>query len=152
MNLLQSFAIPERIWIEMHDPMDACDVIIEMEDGAYYTAMFVTLPHLERQMDLSYQIGKNLPDMPAARYAAFETPHILVPDLSRDTIEDTIDNLLALDTFYTLFTLVTDDKDHDTFDLTFIAPVGMSGGKRATSEVAAVVVTEVLRCTDSTVA
>jgi hypothetical protein len=147
MNLLQSFAIPERIWIERHDPADACDVIVEMEDGAYYTAMFVTLPYLERQMDLSYQIGRHLPDMPAARYAAFETPHVLVPDLSRDTIEDIIDNLLALDTFYTLFTLVTDDHD----DSVTITPIPT--GKRATTEVAAVVVTEVLCCTEtSTVA
>jgi hypothetical protein len=145
MNLLQSFVIPERIWIEMHDAAetDSCDVIVEMEDGAYYTAMFVTLPYLERQMELSYQIAKNLQDAPAVRYAAFETPHILVPDLEYDTIEDTIDNLLALDTFYTLFTRVTEDEEAPMLN-------GKSSGKRATSEVAAVVVTEVLRCMDTT--
>lgn len=154
MNLLQSLAIPERIWIEMHDAAeaDACDVIVEMEDGAYYTAMFVTTPYLERQMDLSYQIGKHLPDTPAVRYAAFETPHILVPNLNRDTIEDIIDNLLALDTFYTMFTQVTEDENAaDEVEFSTV-PVTKSSGKLATAEVAAVVVTEVLRCTDTTVA
>jgi hypothetical protein len=144
MNMPTSLAIPERIWIEMHDTAegDSCDVIVEMEDGAYYTAMFVTMPYLERQMELSYQIGKNLTDVPAVRYAAFETPQIVVPDLELETIEDVIDNLLALDTFCSIFTKVTEDE-HD---------VPLATGKRATAEVAAVVVTEVLRLTDPTVA
>jgi hypothetical protein len=144
MNMPASLAIPERIWIEMHDTAEgnSCDVIVEMEDGAYYTAMFVTMPYLERQMELSYQIGKNLADVPAVRYAAFETPQIIVPNLELETIEDIIDNLLALDTFDTIFTKVTEDEQD----------VPLAPGKRATAEVAAVVVTEVLRLTDPTVA
>ena len=144
MNMPASLAIPERIWIEMHDTAenDSCDVIVEMEDGAYYTATFVTMPYLERQMELSYQIGKNLTDVPAVRYAAFETPQIVVPDLERETIEDIIDNLLALDTFCSIFTKVTEDE----------RDVPQASGKRATAEVAAVVVTEVLKLTDPTVA
>jgi hypothetical protein len=139
MNVAHAIFIPKRIWIEMHDSVevDACDVIVEMENGCYYTAMFVTLPYLARQMDLSYDISKNLPDTPAVRYAALETPHIIVPDLSRDTIEDTIDNLLALDTFESLFTQVTDEDGNE-----YEAPI--YGGKRATAEVAAVVLNEVL--------
>ena len=40
--------VPEHIWIEMHDSVeaDACDVIVKMENGEYYTAVFVTLPYL----------------------------------------------------------------------------------------------------------
>jgi hypothetical protein len=132
--------IPNRIWIETHDRAmnDSCDVIVEMEDGLVYTAMFVTLPYLERQMRLSYDMCKSLPDVPAVQYATLETPHIIVPDLSREVIDDTIDNLLALDTFSTLFTQVSD------FEEDF--PMPSTSGKRATAEVAAVVINEVLVC------
>jgi hypothetical protein len=137
--------LPEHVWIEMQDraEADACDVIVKMENGEYYTAIFATLPYLQRQMDLSYEVSKQLPYTTPVRYAALETPHILVPDLSRETIEDTIDNLLALDIFESLFTLVTDDEDTQPMQLT---------GKRATAEVAAVVLTEVLMVEGDTVA
>ncbi|MBI5667718.1 MAG: hypothetical protein HZC41_06890 [Chloroflexi bacterium] len=126
--------IPKHVWFEMQDDeADACDVLIEMESGKIYTAAFVTLPYLQRQMHLSYMMGKQMADVPPVRYAAMETPHIVVEDLSRDTIEDTIDNLLALDTFESLFTLVTDDEPRTT-----------TAGARATSEVAAVVLSDVL--------
>ena len=64
-------------------------------------------------MDLSYEVSKQLPDTPPVHYAALETPHILVADLQRETIEDTIDNLLALDIFENLFTQVTDDAGNE---------------------------------------
>ena len=133
--------LPEQLWIEMQDraEADACDVIVKMENGEYYTALFVTLPYLARQMDLSYEVSKQLPYVTPVRYAALETPHILVADLSRETIEDTIDNLLALDIFESLFTQVSDDEDTQPT-------------KRATAEVAAVVVTEVLMVEGDTVA
>lgn len=138
--------VPERIWIEMQDraEADACDVIVRMENGGYFTAVFVTLPYLQRQMDLSYEVSKQLPDTTPVRYAALETPHILVADLSRETIEDTIDNLLALDIFENLFTQVTDDgsREGDSDDR----------GKRATEEIAAVVLSEVLVVEGDTVA
>jgi hypothetical protein len=70
------------------------------------------------------------------RYAALETPHVLVEDTERDTIEDTIDNLLALDVFEGFFIQVTEDDSEDG------KMVGK--GKRATSEVAAVVISDVL--------
>lgn len=133
--------VPKCVWIENHesaeDP-DACDVIVEMEDGNLYTAMFVTIPYLLRQMDLSYAVSKQIPDTPAVRYAALETPHILVENLNRDTIEDTIDNLLALDMFESLFTQVTEDPEETQTART------TSSGKRATAEVAAVVLSDVL--------
>jgi hypothetical protein len=131
-----SLQIPSRVWIEMYDSAerDACDVIIEMESGVLYTAVFVTLSYLKRQMDLSYQMSKQLPDAPPVRYAALETPHVLIENCVRETIEDTIDNLLALDVFEGFFTQVTEDEDGRT----------TNNGKRATSEVAAVVISDVL--------
>ncbi len=131
--------MPKRIWIELHTDTavpDSCDVIVETDSGKLYTALFVTFPYLQRQMDLTYAVSKQLPDTPPVRYAVLETPHILVENLERDTIEDTIDNLLALDVFEGLFTLVTEDEETAarTPDL----------GKRATTEVAAVVLSEVL--------
>ena len=120
--------LPEKVWIEMQDraEADACDVIVKMENGEYYTAIFATLPYLQRQMDLSYEVSKQVPYTTPVRYAALETPHILVADLSRETIEDTIDNLLALDIFESLFTQVSDDRGH-------AAHLHLTG-KRATSQ------------------
>lgn len=132
--------IPKHVWIEMHSDAqeaDSCDVIVETEAGKLYTALFITIPYLQRQMQLSYTMSKQLPDAPAVRYAVLETPHIVVDNLNRDTIEDTIDNLLALDVFEGLFTLVT-EHDEDTTTTT------TNTGKRATTEVAAVVLSDVL--------
>ncbi len=139
---------PERIWIEMQDDVEsgACDVIVKIENGEYYTAIFVTLPYLSRQMDLSYEVSKQLPYTPPVRYMALETPHIIVADLSRETIEDTIDNLLALDMFESLFTQVTDNEGNE-YELP-----AKPKGKRATAEVAAVVLNEILVVEGDTVA
>jgi len=149
MVVVPGFQIPVRIWIEMHDSenkvADACDVIVRMENGAYFTAVFVTLPFLARQMDLSYEVGKGLPYNPPVRYAALETPHIIVQDLERDTIEDTIDNLLALDIFENLFTQVTDEQGDE-----YPTQRPAKTGRRATAEVAAVVLNEVLMITEDT--
>jgi hypothetical protein len=138
--------LPERLWIEMHDRVeaDSCDVIVKMENGAYYTAVFVTLPYLQRQMDLSYEVSKQLPYTTPVRYAALETPHIIVADLKRETIEDTIDNLLALDVFENLFTQVTNEANRDDEP--------SEQGKLATEEIAAVVLSEVLVVEGDTVA
>lgn len=132
--------IPNQVWVEKHnndlgDP-DSCDVIVEMEDGKIYTSPFITIPFLQRQMQLSYTVSKQIPDTVPVRYAALETPHVVVENLERDTIEDTIDNLIALDVFETLFTLVTEDEERPT------RTTGV--GKRATTEVAAVVISDVL--------
>ncbi len=146
--MMSVVAIPEHIWIEMHDSIeaDACDVIVKMENGEYYTAVFVTLPYLQRQMDLSYEVSKQLPDATPVHYMALETPHLLVASLDRETIEDTIDNLLALDIFENLFTQVTDDGGNE------YTPPAARKGKRATAEVAAVVLSEVLMVEGDTVA
>ncbi|MAS34964.1 MAG: hypothetical protein CL610_13225 [Anaerolineaceae bacterium] len=130
--------IPRHVWVEMCDDAEheACDVIVEMEDGRVYTAMFVTQPYLDHQMDFNYQMSKQQPDVPLVRYAALDSPHILVENLSRDTLEDTVDNMIALDVFEGFFTLVTDEEPENGRTT--------NNGKRATTQVAAVVINEVL--------
>jgi hypothetical protein len=129
---------------------DACDVIVEMEDGNIFTAVFVTLPYLRRQMELSLAVCKQLPDAQPVRYAALEMPHIVVESLDRDTIEDTIDNLLTLENFETMFTLVTDEPTTTTTDTpttktaTTEVRFVSTNGTRATQEIAAVVISDVL--------
>lgn len=132
--------IPKHVWIEMHQDMaepDSCDVIVETENHKIYTALFVTMPYFQRQMQLSYTVSKQIPDTVPVRYAVLDTPHVVVENLSRDCIEDTIDNLCALDVFETVFTLVTEPEENE--------PARTPGtGKRATAEVAAVVISDVL--------
>jgi len=138
---LEYGVMPRRIWVERQDAdREACDVIVEMEDGNYYTAAFVTLPFLRKQMELTFEVTKQLPDSTALRYAVMDTPHIVVENLCRDVIEDTIDNLLALDTFETVFTPVVDDLDLNVEQRT------------RTAEMTAVVLNEVLNVDDATVA
>lgn len=130
--------IPRQVWVELLDEVESgsCDVIVEMEDGRVYTAMFVTVPYLQRQMDLTYHLSKQLPDVTPVRYATLETPHILVENLNRELLEDAIDNMIALDVFEGFFTLVTEDELGNGRTT--------NNGKRATVEVAAVVINEVL--------
>jgi hypothetical protein len=145
-----SLQIPKHVWIEMYDSeRDACDVIVEMEDGTIYTAVFVTLPYLRRQMELSLAVCNQLPDAQPVRYAALETPHLVVENLDRDTIEDTIDNLLTLENFETMFTQVTEEPPtttdtHTTTTATAEMRALGVGGTRATQEIAAVVISDVL--------
>jgi hypothetical protein len=141
MNKVPYLHMPVRVWLEMLDDneQDACDAIVEMEGGTVYTAVFVTIPYLKRQMDLNHIISKQLPDTSSVRYASLETPHLVVENIDRDTIEDVIDNLLAVDAFEGVFTRVTDNEDDAD-----IAARTMGDGKRATTEVAAVVISDVL--------
>jgi hypothetical protein len=131
--------IPKNVWIEWHDihEPDARDVIVEMEDGSMFTALYVTIAYLQRQMELNFQVSKQLQDTPPVYHAALETAHIIINTLDRDNIEDSIDNLLALDTFESVFTRVTEPEE----DTQPFVPVT---GKRATQEVASVVINEVL--------
>lgn len=140
---LDGLHAPDKVWFELHAEGDACDVIVRMDDGTVYTAMFATLPYLERQMDLNLQLAQEVDDAPAVRYAVFDTPHIIVEALSRDAIEDTIDNLIALDVFEGHFTRVT-ENDEDTTTMTRTS----NDGRRATQEVAAVVIEDVLLIED----
>lgn len=129
--------VPDRIWCEMQAEGDACDVIVQMENGAVYTALFATVPYIHRQMELTMMMTDSLPDTPPVRYAVVDTPHVIVEDLERDTIEDAIDNLVTQDIFESLFTRVTEDE-LDNQQRT------SNDGRRATQEVAAVVIEDVL--------
>ncbi len=137
--------IPKHIWIEWHDlnEPEARDVILEMEDGAMYTALYVTFGYLERQMMLSHDLSRQVPDAPQVYHAVLDTPHVIVPNLERDTIEDSIDNLLALETFESVFTLVTESEAEAQ------APAqSPTTGRRATQEIAAVFLNSVLLVED----
>lgn len=129
--------VPDRMYCEMHEEGDACDVIVRMENGAMYTALFATLSYVHRQMDLTLMVTESIPETPPVRYAVVDTPHIIVDELERAIIEDTIDNLLAQDVFESLFTRVTRDDDADKQRTS-------SDGERATQEIAATVIEEVL--------
>ena len=148
--MVASLQFPKKVWIEIHDgeydTPASCDVIVQMDDDIIFTAHFVTLVHLRRQMELSYAVSRQLEYTPQVRYAAFETPHILVDEINRDVIEDTIDNLIALDVFENLFTQVTESAaDDDTEEPRTTRPTGA----RATQEVAAVVLSDVLFVDDN---
>lgn len=132
----------QNLWVEVHqDANDARDVIVQLEDGSIFTALFVTPAYLMRQMELTYELSRDIPDTVPVRFAALDTAHVLVPDLNRDTIEDTLDNLVAMDIFESLFTRVTEDnaETRPTDPSTIYG-----NGRRATQEVAAVVLQEVL--------
>jgi hypothetical protein len=133
-----SLLTPEKVYFEMHREKDACDVIVKMDDGIIYTATFVTFAYFERQMKLNFEVTSQLEDTPQVRYAVIDTPHILIDDLETDLIEDTIDNLIALDVFEVNFTRVTETESERT------ARTTQKEVKRATQEHAAVVISDVL--------
>ncbi len=140
---LEGICTPEKVWLELQREKDSCDVIVRMDDGSVYTTLFVTFSYLQRQMDLNYRLTQGMDDTPAVRYALLDTPHILVDELTRDIIEDTIDNLIALDVFESHFTRVTEVENDQQGTLRTTGD-----GTRATQEVAAVVISDVLLVQD----
>ena len=127
--------VPDTILCEMNDEGDACDVIVRMEDGTLFTALFATVSHVLRQMDLTWLVTESIPETRPVRYAVLDTPHIIVDALERINIENTIDNLVAQEVFESHFTRVTEDDN---------ARRTSNDGKRATQEIAAAVIEEVL--------
>lgn len=137
---MSNIQLPTRIWIEPHDGgNDACDVIVEMEDGTIFTSLFITPHYLNRQMGLTYHLCEDIPDTVPVRFAVLDTPHIAVEALERNTIEDAIDNLLAMEVFESVFIQVTENpavrRDNNATP---------PNGHRTTQEVAAVVLSDVL--------
>lgn len=132
----------DRVYVErLNDNPHGCDVLVRMTDGTIYTCLFVTLNYLRRQMEMNYLMVKQVEGAVASRFAALDTPHMLVENLTIETIEDAIDNLLALEMFEAMFTRVTELPGEST----------RSGKRRnhldstrTTQEVAAVVLSEVL--------
>lgn len=139
---LANLQIPKCVWIEVHsDAPDARDVIVEMEDGTIYTSLFVTLDYLKRQMQLTRDLCEHMADTVPVSFSALDTPHIVIESLERDFIEDTVDNLLAMEVFESVFTQVTESPTDETTPET---TTSNGNGRRATQEVAAVVLSDVL--------
>lgn len=136
-SIEEMIIVPDTILCEMHDEGDACDVIVRMEDGALFTALFATVSHVLRQMDLTWMVTESIPETHPVRYAALDTPHLIVDALERAIIEDTIYNLVAQGVFESHFTRVTEDEKVDKRRT-------RGDGKRATQEIAAAVIEEVL--------
>ena len=136
-SIAEIMILPEEILCEMHEEGDACDVIVRMEDGGVYTALFATLSYIHRQLELTWMVTDTIPETPPVRYAVLDTPHIIVEELKATTIEDTIDNLVAQDVFESLFTRVTEDEKAD-------AKRNVSESQLTTQEIATAVIEEVL--------
>ena len=89
---------------------DNADVLVQTDDNLWWRASFVTIPYLQRQMYLSRDVAKDSKyAMAPVRFVAIETPHVIVENLLRDTIEDTIDNLMTLGIFEGVFTQYEED-------------------------------------------
>lgn len=139
---MANLQIPVQIWVEVHsDDVDARDVLVRMEDGNVYTSLFVTPDYIKRQMELTFELSKQIEDTIPRRFCTLDVPHIVVESLERDVIEDALDNLLAMEVFEGVFTQVTDPPQDTTTPTTTSTT---NGGTRATQEVAAVVLSDVL--------
>ncbi len=105
----------KRIWIDDTEEMreGSVDVLAEMEDSSLWMARFVTIPYLREQMEYGRQGSQAYTDAPEIRYATIETRHVIVDRLDLNTIEDVIDNLLALDVFESMFEPISGEVMHD---------------------------------------
>jgi hypothetical protein len=103
------FPFLKRIWIEQatvdgfNPYQDSTDVIVEMHDGQTWLAHFVTVPFLQRQMHVSREVAEAEAQLLPVRFIALETPHVVVENLLTETIEDTVENLITLGTFESVF-------------------------------------------------
>ncbi|MBN1202924.1 MAG: hypothetical protein JXJ20_13830 [Anaerolineae bacterium] len=100
----------KRVWIEPEPEVgfnpctDSADVLVEMEDQRLWQARFVTLPHLQEEMQLSLDVAReHRRALAPIAFLALETPHVIVENLNQDTIEDVVDNLMALGVFESVF-------------------------------------------------
>ncbi len=141
-SIAELLTVPEEILCEMHEEGDACDVIVRMDDGSVFTALFATIPYIHRQLSLTWMVTESIPETPPVRYAVLDTPHIIVDDLELKFIEDTIDNMVAQDVFESLFTRVTEDDGEDD-------QPSAKTREHTTQEIARAVIEEVLVILDS---
>lgn len=105
----------KRVWIEpapqpAFDPeKDSVDVLVEMEDERMWQAHFVTLAHLQQEMELSLDVARqHNRALAATQFLAMEIPHVIVEKLTPEIIEDVVDNLMALGVFESVFAQCTD--------------------------------------------
>ncbi|MCY3833155.1 MAG: hypothetical protein OXG85_09060 [Chloroflexi bacterium] len=136
-SIAELLIVPEEILCEMHDEGDACDVIVRMDDGTVYTALFATLSYIHRQLSLTWMVTESIPETPSVRYAVLDTPHIIVESLRLQTIEDSIDNMVAQHVFESLFTRVTEFEADDVESAS-------NANQHTTQEIAQAVIEEVL--------
>lgn len=108
----------KRVWIETEpeigfDPATDCaDVLVEMEDSKLWQAHFVTLAHLQQEMQLSLDVARQHDRaLAATQFLTVETPHVIVERLTQDTIEDVVDNLMALGVFESVFAEFSSEID-----------------------------------------
>jgi hypothetical protein len=106
------------VWIEPapeldFDPeTDSVDALVEMEDGKLWQAHFVTLAHLQQEMQLSLDVARqHQRALAATQFLALETPHVIVERLTSEIIEDVVDNLMALGVFESVFAEFASETD-----------------------------------------
>jgi len=99
-----------QIWIEKQDALhESTEVTVEFDDNTQWSASFATVNYLHRQMETSRSVTRDIEGLVQVRFVAIETPHVIVDALDEDTIEDTIDNMVALGVFESVFVHVHDD-------------------------------------------
>lgn len=109
----------KRVWIDTEpevnfDPVrDAADVLVEMEDHKLWQAHFVTLSHLQQEMQISLDVAnQHNRALAVTQFLALETPHVIVEQLTPDVIEDVVDNLMTLGVFESVFKRLDGDSDY----------------------------------------
>jgi hypothetical protein len=105
----------KRVWIEPAPQMafdpdtDSADVLVEMEDERLWQAHFVTLAHLEQEMQLSLDVARQYDkSLALTQFLTLEIPHVIVEKLTSEIIEDVVDNLIALGVFEGVFAQCTE--------------------------------------------
>ena len=100
----------KRVWIETAPQMafdpdtDSADVLVEMEDERLWQAHFVTLAHLQQEMQLSLDVARQYDkSLALTQFLTLEIPHVIVEKLTSEIIEDVVDNLMALGVFESVF-------------------------------------------------
>src|SRR5258708_20868202 len=104
----------KRLWVEQElwvreAEVDNAEVLVETERGLRWRAWFVMIPFLQGQMELNRAFGQDLDKLRAVRFTAIETPHVILDNLLESTIEETVDNLMTMGVFESVFTLCTDE-------------------------------------------
>lgn len=100
----------KRVWIERApgtdaDPQNGCaDVLVEVEGNELWQAQFVTIKHLQREMQLSLDVTRDhTKALWTTQFIALDSPHVVVDQITQETIENVVDNLMALGVFESVF-------------------------------------------------
>jgi hypothetical protein len=102
-----------RIELNQHEAeaqQDNADVFVQTGDNFWWHTSFVTVQYLQRQMYVSGDIARENYRIAPVRFVAIETPHVIVENLMQETIEDTIDNMITLGVFESVFMPYPEDE------------------------------------------